>query len=86
MLNITNVIEQAQNRFVTVTFEKKDGSLRTINGRFNVKKHLKGGTCTLDKDKFFIIYSMADAGYRAINKEKVKSIMVDGMAIYTTKD
>lgn len=82
MLLIDSLIKQAENRFVTISFVKKDGSLRTINGRFGVTKHLKGGTCSLDKNKFFIIYSIADAGYRAIDKQKIKSIMMDGMAIY----
>ena len=57
---------------MTITFTKKDGTERTINGRLNVTKHLAGGKRTLD-DSFIIIYSMADKGYRAVNKDTINS-------------
>ena len=83
MLKLSQFVEHASNKFVTVTFEKKDGSIRTINGRFGVKKHLKGGNCTLDKDEYFIIYSMKDEGYRAIAKERILSVSMEGVKVYT---
>ena len=70
------------SKFFTVTFIKKDQSIRTINGRLGVQKHLKGGECTLDKNKFLIVYSIADAGYRAINKETILSINMGNLSIY----
>lgn len=73
------------NRFFTITFIKKDGSLRTINGRLNVTKHLKGGKATLDTNKFLIVYSIADAGYRAIDKASIISIKQDGLLIVNLK-
>ena len=65
---------------MTITFTKKDGTERTINGRLNVTKHLAGGKRTLD-DSFIIIYSMADKGYRAVNKGTIKSVKIDGVTI-----
>jgi len=73
------------NRFFTITFVKKDGSLRTINGRLGVKKYLKGGKATLDANKFLIVYSMADGGYRAINKSTIVSIKQDGILLLNLK-
>jgi hypothetical protein len=71
------------SKFFTVTFIKKDKSIRTINGRLGVTKHLKGGSSTLDKEKFLIVYSIADKGYRAINKETILNIRMDNLTIYT---
>jgi hypothetical protein len=65
-------------KFVTVTFRKKDGSIRTLTGRSGVKKYLKGGKSTLDPDKFFILYSVQDKGYRAIAKDRIMAIKSHG--------
>jgi len=78
---IKQFINEASNKFMTVTFIKKDNTVRTINGRMNVKKHLRGGECRLNRDKFLIIYSTADKGYRAINKDSILSVAVDGVII-----
>jgi hypothetical protein len=80
MLN--DIISLNENKFLTVTFVKKDNTIRTINGRLNVKKYLKGGTSTLDKNKFLILYSLKDKGYRAINKETIINIKLGKLNIF----
>ena len=80
MSNISSFIDLNSNKFMTIKFTKKDGTQRTINGRLNVTKHLAGGKRTLD-DSFIIIYSMADKGYRAVNKDTIKSVKIDGVTI-----
>ena len=79
---INNILGLLGNKFFTITFVKKDLSIRTINGRLKVTKYLKGGDCTLDKEKFLIVYSLKDKGYRAINKETILAIKMDNMIIY----
>jgi len=79
---INNILGLLGNKFFTITFVKKDSSIRTINGRLKVTKYLKGGNCTLDKEKFLIVYSLKDKGYRAINKEAILAIKMDNMIIY----
>lgn len=79
---INNILGLLGNKFFTITFVKKDLSIRTINGRLKVTKYLKGGNCTLDKEKFLIVYSLKDKGYRAINKETILNIKMDNMIIY----
>lgn len=79
---INNILGLLGNKFFTITFVKKDLSIRTINGRLKVTKYLKGGDCTLDKEKFLIVYSLKDKGYRAINKETILNIKMDNMVIY----
>lgn len=78
---IKQFINEASNKFMTVTFVKKDGAVRTINGRMNVTKYLKGGRSTVDREKFLVLYSVADQGYRAVNKDSILSVAVDGVVI-----
>jgi hypothetical protein len=78
---IKQFINEASNKFITVTFVKKDGAVRKINGRMNVKKYLQGGSTTVDRDKFLILYSVQDKGYRAVNKDSILSVAIDGVVI-----
>lgn len=78
---IKQFIDETSNKFMTVTFVKKDGAVRKINGRMNVKKYTKGVGSKLDPNKFLIVYSVQDKGYRAINKDTILSVAVDGVII-----
>lgn len=66
-------IRESKN-IITVKFRKKDGSLRTLNGRMDVVKHLKGGKSTLDSDKYITIFDMQAGGYRAINVDTIEEV------------
>lgn len=65
-------------RFFTVEFTKKDGTLRRLNGRFGVTKHLKGGKTTLNDD-YLIVFDCHAKGYRAVNKQTIKQINFGGV-------
>jgi hypothetical protein len=78
---IKQYINETSNKFMSVTFIKKDGEVRTINGRLNVKKYLRGGSATVDLNKFLIMYSIQDKGYRAIAKDRILSVSTDGAII-----
>lgn len=80
-MQLDQFILNSNGKFVSVDFIKKDGSLRTINGRLGVKKHLKGGKSNLNADQFITIYSMADKGYRAIDRETIQSVTIEGVTI-----
>lgn len=68
------LIAQSNGKFVTVTFKKKDGELRKMNCRLGVTKHLKGGTSTVDHDKYLVVYDVQHKGYRCINKSTIVSV------------
>lgn len=69
----------AGNKFITVSFLKKDGTPRTINGRLHVKRYLKGGDNPNTRcGDFLIIYSLKDRGYRTINLDTVSRIAARG--------
>jgi len=74
-------ILNSNGKFVTVTFTKKDGTIRVLNGRLGVKKHLKGGTNTLNPEQYITIYDVANKGYRAINRATIKSVACEGHTI-----
>ena len=64
-------ILNSNGKIFTVVFTKKDGTIRELNGRLGVVKHLKGGQSTLDPEKFIIVYDLKNEGYRAINKSTI---------------
>ena len=80
-MKLFNAIYDSKGRFLTVTFIKKDGTVRKINGRLGVKKYLAGGACNLNLNKFIIIYDLQAKGYRAINKASILSVNTTGLKI-----
>ena len=78
-MDLAKVIEHSEGRFFTCEFIKKDGSTRILNGRLGVEKYLKGGDCTIDRSKFVIVYDVQSKGYRAVNRETILSVKIDGV-------
>ena len=74
----------SEGRFVTVEFIKKDGTLRKLTGRLGVKKHLKGGVSTLDPAQYITIYDVQNKGYRAINRDTIKALTIEGVHMEVT--
>ena len=66
--------------FFTVTFIKKDGSTRVMNGRLGVKKHLKGGTLKYDpvEKQLITVFDQQSGGYRSINIPGIISAKIGG--------
>jgi len=71
-------ILDSKGKFFRVSFIKKDGSLRELNGRVGVVAHLKGGATLVDKDKFLVVYDVVNNGYRSVNKETIKEVAFGG--------
>ena len=73
---VWRLIQKSKGRFFSVTFEKKDGSLRKMVCRTGVKKRLKGGTLKHNPAEFghAIVYDVQKKGYRTINMNTVKDI------------
>lgn len=71
------------NKFFTVTFTKKDGTLRTMNCRLGVKKHLKGGQKSYNDDNFnyVTVYDLVKGGYRTVNLDTIKSVKARGLKV-----
>lgn len=81
IMNISDFVAQSNGKFITVEFIKKDGSIRKLNGRTGVTKHLKGGKSTVDTSRFMVIYDTVSSGYRCINKSTILSVSCNGLTI-----
>jgi hypothetical protein len=80
-MKISDFIAQSKGKFITVSFIKKDGTTRTLNGRTGVTKHLKGGTSTINHDKYLVLFDMHTAGYRCVNRDTIVSVTCEGLTI-----
>lgn len=66
------------DKFFSVTFTKKNGESRKINGRLGVTHYLKGGTnVNSDKPEYLIIYEINN-GYRTVNLESITRLCANG--------
>lgn len=81
MKNITAqlLLELARDRFVTVTFVKKDGRIRKINGRFGVHKGTKGNIATSEHIQNLLVFrDVHKREFRHINVDTILSIKSNG--------
>lgn len=76
---LSSLISAAGGGFFAVTFIKKDGTIRTMNCRSGVIKGTKGGTSTLNPEQYFTVYDVQKQAHRAINKDTILSVRVNGV-------
>lgn len=73
-------IRKRGTRFATVTFVKKDGSLRKINGLFRATSKMVGGDRgatqhdVLRANNLVAIYSLKDRGWRSFRVDSVVEV------------
>lgn len=68
-------LKETNGRIFSVDFVKKDGTLRTLQGRINVTSPLKGGVNTASHiEKYFTVFDMQKQQYRHVNLETVKRV------------
>lgn len=70
------IIELVGNKFFTISFIKKDGTLRKMNARLGVTKHLKGGKKSYNPDDFnyLTVFDLGKKQYRTVNLNTVKEV------------
>lgn len=84
--DIDTILSTAGTNFLSVSFKKKDGSIRHLSGHLKVTKHLKGGESTIkDIPDLVSIYDMQNQGYRCFSKNRLMKMRVNGN-IYKIKD
>ena len=84
-MNISQFIASSAGKFITVTFAKRDGSIRKLNGRIDVTKHLKYGPYVADTGTSFCVYDVVNKGYRTIRKDAIMGITCGGLTILNNK-
>jgi len=73
-MNLSERVLASKGRWITVTFKKVDGSIRVLNGRLGVVKHLKGGQRTSNPDDYIILWDSQANGYRNVHKSRIISV------------
>jgi hypothetical protein len=73
--------ELVGSKIFSVTFVKKDGTLREMTCRVGVTKHLKGGELKYSPESlnYLTVFDMQAQDYRTININTLKKIKVDGV-------
>ena len=69
------------NKIFTVTFEKKDGTMRVLNGKLGVTKHLKGGKKGYDYKHLITVFDLKKKGYRTVNLDTITEIKAQGLTV-----
>ena len=79
---IKEALKSGNGKFFTVTFIKKDNTVRVLTGRLGVKKHLKGGVSTTSHiKKYMTVYEPKTKCYKNVNLESVTSLNAFGQRI-----
>lgn len=76
------VISSQGSRMFSVTFRKKDGTLRKLNTRRGVRAKLAGGRSTLkDSPVYRTAYDLQKHAWRCFNIERVVEIRAQGKVV-----
>jgi len=75
-MNKEKIIKLVGNKFFTISFIKKDGTLRKMNARLGVTKYLKGGKKFYNPDDFnyLTVFDLGKKQYRTVNLNTVKEV------------
>ena len=74
------ILKGSKGSFVAVTFKKKDGSVRKLNGRTGVSKDLKGVGLSYDPAEYnnLIIRDVQIQQYRTVKQDSLISAKIGG--------
>lgn len=73
-----SMLEASEGTFVGLTFRKKDGSVRELNGRLGVRKGTKGGRSNLSRQDYLTVYDVKRKGFRAVNLATLTRVRMRG--------
>jgi hypothetical protein len=73
MKNIRRLIEKTKGKIFSVTFIKKNGKKRTINGRLDVEKFVTGKGLAFDPKKkgLIVVFDLQKNDYRMLNLKAI---------------
>lgn len=82
---LANLVRQSSGKMLTVTFLKKDGTERVLNGRLGVKKYLKGTGLNQMTTDSIVVYDVQNKGYRTINSDSILAVRLNGIEAVAVK-
>lgn len=82
MENLIDLLKETGGIF-NVKFYKQDGTLRSMNARFGVRKGVNGKGLRYDpyERNNIIVFSMNDNGFRTVKLDNVVSIKFNGLTL-----
>ncbi len=75
---VEHALSQVGSRIFSVTFVKRDGSVRKMNARIGVHFALRGGKKTTDDATHQTVWDNHTMEYRCFPKDRVLSLKVAG--------
>jgi hypothetical protein len=76
---LASLIDQSNGKMITVSFVKKDGSSRILNGRLGVKKYIKGSSLNKNSNEYITVYDVQNKGYRSVNRDTIVAVRCNGI-------
>lgn len=77
--SVYNLIKSTNGKIFSVTFLKKDNTLREMVCRLGVTKHLQGGEDNkAHLPQYINVFEMASEKYKTVTLDTVKSVKVGG--------
>lgn len=73
-----SMLEASEGTFVGITFTKKDGTLRELNGRLGVRKGTVGKSNRLDKREYITLFDVKKGGFRAVSLATLEQVRMRG--------
>jgi len=77
---IKEMINGTKGKFFSVTFVKKDGSVRSMTARLGVKKGIKGVGLKFDPAErdLMVVWATDRKSYRMVNLRTISSLKING--------
>ena len=80
---INNILSSVGGKFFTVVFTKKDGTVRRMNCRIGVRRHLKGGDVPAGhvstRKDMLVVYDVKAKGYRCLARDSILALRCGGI-------
>ena len=76
---LASLIDQSNGKMLTVSFIKKDGALRILNGRLGVTKYIKGSNLKKNSNDYMSVYDVQNKGYRSVSRDTIVAVRCNGI-------
>ena len=85
---LDKLLKDQDGKFFTVVFRKLDYSLRQLNGRLGVKKHLKGGANRVTRydNPYITVFECSGLTYRTVNLHTIKQVRANNTVYKVLED
>ncbi len=85
MTDFKKIIKKTKGKLFSVTFVKKNGDLRLLNGRMGVNAGNKVAPTTAHISKYIVVYDIKAKSFRNVNTETITCVKAGGK-VYTAKN